>query len=90
MDINQTFELSMVLDHEKFHKDLNTAGYLEKHDEGYVDQCFTPKGITVKYRDSQYKKKVWLIINPKLVVDSAGQDPDRFLRKLDKRIGRYF
>ena len=90
MDINQTFELSMVLDSNKFHKVLNRTGYLEENEEGYIDQSFAAKGITVKYRDSQYKKKVWLIINPKLVLDSAGQDPDRFLRKLDKRIGRYF
>ena len=90
MQVNQTFELSMVLDNEKFHKVLNTAGYLEKNDEGYVDQCFAAKGITVKYRDSQYKKKVSLIINTGLVLGSGQNDPDRFIRKLDKRIGRYF
>ena len=90
MHINQAFELSMVLDHEKFHKILNTAGYLEENDEGYIDKSLSGKGIIVKYRESQYKKKVRLIINAGLVLDSDQNDPDRFIRKLDKRIDRYF
>lgn len=90
MNVNQTFELSMVLDRDRFDKVLNRTGYLEETDEWYIDSSFAVKGILVKYRDSQYKKKVRLIIHPGLIFDSAEQDPDRFVRKLDKRIGRYF
>uniref|UniRef100_N2A656 Uncharacterized protein n=1 Tax=Eubacterium plexicaudatum ASF492 TaxID=1235802 RepID=N2A656_9FIRM len=90
MNVNQTFELSMVLDRDRFDKVLNRTGYLEETDEWYIDSSFAVKGILVKYRDSQYKKKVRLIIHPGLIFDSAEQDPDRFVRKPDKRIGRYF
>lgn len=62
MYINQIFELSMVLDNDKFHKDLSRAhkrtGCLEEKDGEYVDQSMEAKGMTVAYRDSQYKKKV--------------------------------
>jgi len=47
------------------------------------------KGITVIYRNSQYKKKVRLLINTDLVVDGAS-DTDKLIRKLNKRISKYF
>lgn len=90
MDVNVTFELSMVLDNEKFRKVLRKAGYLEEQEDGYVDQSFAENGITVKYRNSRYKKKVNLYIYAGLIPDSEEYDPDKFLRKLDKGIGRYF
>ena len=94
MYINQIFELSMVLDHERFQKILNRiykkAGYLEGDNEEYIDQSMAPRGITVIYRDSQYKKKIKLIIEPRLVLDSNQTDSDKFIRKLDKRINEYF
>ena len=94
MYINQIFELSMVLDHERFQKILNRiykkAGYLEGDNEEYIDQSMAPRGITVIYRDSQYKKKIKLIIEPRLVLDSKLSAPDRLIRKLDKRINEYF
>ena len=93
MYINQIFELSMVLDHERFQKILNRiykkAGYLEGDNEEYIDQSMAPRGITVIYRDSQYKKKIKLIIEPRLVLDSNQTDSDKFIRKLDKRINEY-
>ncbi len=94
MYINQIFELSMILDHEKFHKILNRAhkkaDYLEEGEDEYIDGSFVSKGLTVKYRDSQYKKKVKLIINAGMVVDGDKCDPDKFIRKLVKMISDYF
>ncbi|MDE7273151.1 MAG: hypothetical protein K2N95_08830 [Lachnospiraceae bacterium] len=94
MYINQVLELSMDLDRDRFQKVLNRIykkmGYLEGDNEGYIDQSMASRGITVIYRDSQYKKKVKLIIEPRLVLDSKLADPDRLIRRLDKRINEYF
>lgn len=94
MYINQIFELSMVLDNDKFHKDLSRAhkrtGCLEEKDEEYVDQSMGAKGMTVAYRDSQYKKKVKVVINSGRVMDYNKTEPDKFLRKIDKRMEEYF
>lgn len=90
MNVNLTFELSMVLDQENFYKVLNRMDNLEETEEGYMDQSFSEKGILVKYRNSQYKKRVRLIVHPGPAPDSGGHDPDKLLQKLDKRIRRYF
>lgn len=94
MYINQVFELSMVLDHEKFYEILNRAynkaDRLEEKDGEYTDRSLLSKGITIIYRNSQYKKKIKLIANSRLVLDCDNPDPDKFIRKLDKRIGEYF
>ena len=39
---------------------------------------------------SQYKKKVKLIVNSRLLLDCNKPDPDKIVRKLEKRIGEYF
>lgn len=94
MYINQVLELSMELDRDRFQKVLNRiykkAGYLEGDNEGYIDQSMASRGITVIYRNSQYKKKIKLIVEPRLVSDSKLSDTDRLIRKLDKRINEYF
>lgn len=94
MYVNQIYELSMVLDNKKFHKILNYAYKKEDHseeDDGeYVDQSMAARGITVTYRDSQYKKKVKVSINTGRMMDYDKTVPDRFLRRLDKKIGEYF
>ena len=94
MYINQVFELSMVLDNERFQKVLNRVcrknGYVEENEDGYIDDSLSSTGVTVMYRDSQYKKKIKLIIEPRLLLDSKQTDSDRFIRKLDKRINEYF
>lgn len=93
MYINQVLELSMDLDRDRFQKVLNRiykkAGYLEGDNEEYIDQSMASRGITVIYRNSQYKKKIKLIIEPRLVSDSKLSDTDRIIRKLDKRINEY-
>lgn len=94
MYINQIFELSMVLDHEKFHKVFryvcSKTGYMEKKEDEYIDRSLEEKGITVIYRNSQYKKRIKLIVNVGQLLDGSEPDPGRITRKLNKRIGEYF
>lgn len=93
MKINSTYELSMILDTEHFQRVFDRAyhktGYLEELDDEYLDTSLAAKGITVVYRDSQYKKKVRLLVNAALIVDDSS-DTDKLLRKLEKRIAEYF
>lgn len=93
MYINQIFELSMVLDNERFHKVFkhvyNKAHYIETEEE-YVDQSLEEKGITVIYRDSQYRKKIKILVNSGASSKWSIADPEKFIRKLDKRIREYF
>lgn len=66
MFINQMFELSMVMDKEKFKKlFMNKYGAVnyEESEKEYIDQSLASDGITVIYRNSQYKKKVKIIAN---------------------------
>lgn len=94
MYVNQIFELSMTLDNEKFQKVLNKAyrrtDYLEENKNEYIDSSLSSKGITVIYRDSQYKKKLRLIADSRLITDGKSSDPDRLIRKLDKHMNGYF
>ncbi len=63
MVLNQTFELSMILDTAPFHRIFNAkVGYLEELEDEYLDPSLAAKGITIIYRDSPYKKKVRVII----------------------------
>lgn len=48
------------------------------------------KGIVVTYRDSQYKKKIKLLSNTSLVLDCESPSPEKLIRKLEKRISKYF
>lgn len=94
MYINTIFELSMVLDHDKFHRLLSRVhernGHLEKEGGEYIDCSITEKGLTIAYRDSQYKKKVKLTVNAGLAIESDKINPDKLIKKLDKRIREYF
>lgn len=90
MVINQTLELSMILDAVQFQRIFTTkASYLKELDDEYLDTSLAAKGITVIYRDSRYKKKVRLLINTAVIVDDPF-DTDKLIRKLDKRISEYF
>ena len=94
MYINQIFELSMILDNDKFQKALNRAydkaDYFDQDGKEYIDQSLESKGIVVTYRDSQYRKKIKLMVNAGLILDCDNPDPNKLVRKLDKRIGDYF
>lgn len=92
MYLNSIFELTLVLDSEKFRKELSRAydKMVSSGEDEYVDRSLAPKGITVTFRDSQYKKKVKLTINTAWVLDSDKPDPDKLSRKLEKRVDEYF
>ena len=94
MYINQIFTLSMVLDNEKFRKVLNRVydkvRCLDENEDEYIDKSLVSKGISIIYRDSQYKKKVKVVVSSRMLLDEDSPDPDKFVRKLDKRISEYF
>lgn len=94
MYINLIFEFTMILDNEKFYKSFKFVysknDYIEKKEDEYVDRSLEEKGMTVIYRDSQYKKKIKLIVNTGHLLGNGEQDPDKIARKLNKRIGEYF
>lgn len=93
MLINPIFELSMVLSNDKFHKLLSKISdktdCLEESDEGYIDSLLVASGITVIYRNSQYKKKVKLVVNPHVML-GCDIDVAKLIKKLCKRIDEYF
>ncbi len=93
MDLNQILELSMVLDSKHFQKALERYykgnGYMDGAGKEYIDCSLSPNGITVIYRDSQYKKKIRLAVNTYLFLDDAS-DTEKLLHKLDKCIIEYF
>ena len=94
MYINEIFELSMVLDHERFYQIFkhvySKIGCMENGEDEYIDQSLEEKGITVVYRDSQYKKKIKLIVNIGWLLNGCKFHPEKIVRKLNKRIGEYF
>lgn len=93
MHINQIFELSMVMDKEKFKKVLrnrSSVSEYEENDEEYIDKVFESDGIIVIYRNSQYKKKVKIVVNSRLLLGADKVDSEKFIRKLNKYISRYF
>ena len=90
MVLNQTFELSLILDTDPFQRIFTTkVGYLKELDNEYVDPSLAEKGITVIYRDSRYKKRIRLLVNTSLVVADSS-NTDKLIRKLGKRIDEYF
>ena len=94
MHINHIFELSMVLDGEKFHKVFDKVRdhteSLEKIGDEYIDHALDSKGMTVICRNSQYRKKIKVLVNSGSSSKWSIADPERFIRKLDKRIREYF
>lgn len=98
MNMNVIFELSMVLDHEKFDKLLNKAFQrndhmikdINKNHDEYIDGSMYKKGLTISYVNTQYKKKVKITINARSVLNCNDPDPNEFVKKLEKRIGEYF
>lgn len=92
MYTNLVFELSLVLDNEKFQKVLRRADIKNDdfEDDEYIDRSLELKGIIVKYRDSLYKKKVKVIINLGVATNSNNPEPDKFVCKMNKRINEYF
>lgn len=94
MFINPTIELTIMLDNNKFNKLFSRicsrSSCIEENDEEYIDNSLADKGIVVLFRNSQYKKKVRLIVKPCIMFDDEKPDPEKFVRKLNKRIDEYF
>ena len=92
MFLQSTYHLTLILDSEKFTKIFDRSySTLECYDEDvFADDTFASKGFTVLYHDSQYKKKIKLIVNPCRLLDTDKPDPDKLIRKLEKRISGYF
>lgn len=93
MFLNQIFELSMVMDKEEFKKVLRNqynVSWHEENEEEYIDQSLASDGITVIYHNSQYKKKVKIVANSRLLLRDDKIDSDKFIWKLDKYISKYF
>ena len=90
MYVNQIFEFSMALDNGKFQKILSGTYNMEENEKEYIDRSLASDGITVIYRTSQYKKKVKIIANSRLLLGADKIDSDKIIRKLDKYISRYF
>lgn len=94
MLINMALELSMELNNDDFYALLKhivrNKQYLRRTEDGYVDSRLSDKGMRVSYRDSQYKKKIKLLIDLETVLCSSAYDSDKLKRKLNKRIDEYF
>ncbi|MCL2703078.1 MAG: hypothetical protein FWE91_05665 [Defluviitaleaceae bacterium] len=85
------FELTLILDSEKFSKLFDRAYNTFEHvDENvYADYVLTSNGITVLYQDNQYKKKIKLIVNPYRLLDTDNPNSEKLARKLDKKIDHH-
>ena len=94
MNINHIFELAMVLDGEKFHKVFDKVRdhmeSLEKIGDEYIDHSLDSEGMTITYRSSQYRKKIKILVSSGACSKWSIADPEKFIRKLDKRIREYF
>ena len=94
MCVNCDFELSLLLDGDKFEELFSKCycgdGYLEADNSGYLDHTLSEKGLKIRYRDSQYKKKVVLTVNAIKLTDGAPADSEKLIKKLEKLIEKYF
>lgn len=93
MYIDPIFELSIVMNtaHFKkvFRKVISSGKLCQSYDDEYIDPSMMSKGITVIYRDSQYKKKIRLLVNVLSIVEDI-TDTEKLIRKLNHRICEYF
>lgn len=90
MFVNPILELSMVLDNDRFQKLLSKKYNFEENDEECIDRVLSSKGLTVTYRNSRYKKKVKLMVNPYIMLGDNKFDSKKFVRNLSKLIDEYF
>ena len=92
MYIQTELELSLVLSTEKFNRLMEMAADTTEQIGGnkHIDQSLIPKGIVVTYHNKQYKKKVQLKVEPHIALDDEKPEPERLVRKLEKRVYDYF
>ncbi len=93
MNIKPIFLLSMTLDSGSFKKVWKQCASkkdgLETKDGQYYDLSLNEKGLIFLYRNSQYQKKLSVLVNPAVIKDNL-HDTAQFIRKLDKRLTQYF
>lgn len=88
MYLNRIFELSLTVDSEDFQSILHDLGL--SCDEDDIWDCRREKeGVVVRFRNSQYKKRVVLQINTALFEPSVS-DTDRLIKKLKRFLDKYF
>ena len=92
MHLNLRFELSLTLDTKYFEPLFERKFYdlQELDNDEYLDTSCSEEGFLVKYRRSQYKKKIKLLIDPQIILKGDEPNADKLLRKLKKLIGSYF
>ena len=94
MNTNCVFELSMILDSDKFEEVFDECycanDYPEEVDDELIDRSLEDKGLIIRYRASQFKKKIRLTVHSAAVTSSALSNPEKLVRKLDKLIEMYF
>lgn len=94
MFLNQVFEFSMVLNEKKFQEVLALAhakvDEWNEEKEEYIDNSRAENGIMIRYRASQYKKKVFIIYNLQWKQMDKVSKVNKVVSKLDKTIREYF
>lgn len=66
----------------------NASSY-EENEEEYIDKSLESDGIIVIYCNSQYKKKVKIVVNSRLLLADGKIGSDKLIQKLNKNIKRY-
>lgn len=94
MLVKTTFELSMIVDSCKFEEIFDRCycceDYPEENDSEFVDYSLEEEGIVVRYRASQFKKKITLIVTAYEMTAGNTSFAEKFVRKLNKQISKYF
>lgn len=94
MRIHQTVELSRNVNTDQLEKTLTMVvkrvDNLEKERGCYIDRSYSARGITVLYKDSQYKKKIQIITDVDILSKKDDGSIDELLHRLQKRIREYF
>ena len=92
------FELTLNCTSDRFDK-LKNKHRPSPHGSYLIDNALTDKGALVEYHDYVHKKRIKLIINTAVLFGnddvrklwkSTGDNVSKLLRKLEKRIDRYF
>ena len=94
MTMKTVFQLSMILDSDKFQEIFDQccccSDYPEEQDDELVDRSMEESGVIVYYRPSQLKKRVRLVVDAAMLTGSLSPTPEKVVKKLGKLITNYF
>ena len=90
MNVGMTIELSAELTNPELEQLTQNVCVSLLPDEEHVDNTYRHKGIVAIYQNSQYKKKVRLLVEPAAVSPTYLDDDERLIHKLRKRLQRIF